>query len=145
MSNKQVKASGGTVIRTVEGQLEVLVVHRPRYNDWSLPKGKREVNETDEDCALRELVEETGQVVELQDELSPVEYIDHKGRPKIVRYWLMTVPLHEPMVEASTFEANEEVDELRWVTASTAQTLLTYPRDADVVHEGMDRFGLLGQ
>ena len=144
MNTKQVEASGGTVIRMVGGVPEVLVVHRPRYDDWSLPKGKRDGSETDEQCALRELLEETGLNVELHNELEPVEYVDHKGRPKVVRFWLMTVPAEQPMVESATFEANEEVDELRWVTVGAAAQLLTYPRDVQTVQEGMDLFAVLG-
>ena len=64
-------------------------MHRPRYDDWSLPKGKCEPGESYEDCARREVHEETGLQVELGDPLPEVRYRDHKDRPKVVRYWVM--------------------------------------------------------
>ena len=83
-----VRAAGGVVTRGEPP--EVLVVHRPRYDDWSFPKGKAEPGERDEDCALREVEEETGLRCELREELPSTSYTDARGRPKRVRYWLMT-------------------------------------------------------
>src|SRR5204862_335173 len=80
-----IRAAGGIVTR--EGR--VLLVHRPRYDDWTFPKGKAEDGESDEDCALREVREETGLDCELLDELSSTAYIDSRGRPKRVRWWRM--------------------------------------------------------
>ena len=78
-----IRASGGLVIRERDGgEREVLVVHRPRYDDWSFPKGKLKPDETDEECALREVAEETGLVCELGEELPSTEYTDESGRPK---------------------------------------------------------------
>src|SRR5215218_9682649 len=111
----QVKASGGVVWRRGERGLEVVVVHRPRYDDWSLPKGKLDPGEDWETAALREVVEETGLECRLLDELPSVEYRDNKGRPKTVRYWRM-----EPVGEAAPFTPNDEVDELRWATSAEA-------------------------
>ena len=101
----EVKAAGG-VVRRDDGA--IAVVHRPRYDDWSLPKGKLDPGESWEECALREVWEETGLRCKLGPELSPTFYNDRKGRAKAVRYWLM-----EP--SAATFEPNDEVDELRWL------------------------------
>ena len=70
---------------------EIAVVHRPRYDDWSFPKGKLGPGETFEECALREVREETNLVCRLGPELPFAQYNDNKGRPKIVRYWLMAV------------------------------------------------------
>src|SRR5947208_721849 len=86
-----VRAAGGLVTRTRPGGVEVLIVHRPRYDDWSLPKGKAEPGETDEDTALREVEEETGYRCRLGAELPTVYYEDRRGRQKQVRFWHMTV------------------------------------------------------
>jgi 8-oxo-dGTP diphosphatase len=124
MDEPEVKAAGGVVLR--DGR--IAVVHRPRYDDWSLPKGKLDDGETFEDAALREVREETGLHCTLGEELSSTSYDDRKGRSKLVRYWLMEV------VEGE-FEPNDEVDELRWLTPDEAATLLTYPRDAELCGE----------
>ena len=71
--------------------LEVLVVHRDRYDDWTFPKGKCEPDESDEACALREVEEETGLRCSARDELPSTSYLDARGRPKSVRYWRLDV------------------------------------------------------
>jgi 8-oxo-dGTP diphosphatase len=125
----EVKASGGVVWRRVgDGVLELVVVHRPRYDDWSLPKGKLDAAESWEDAALREVHEEVGLRCTLGDELPPVSYRDNKGRAKLVRYWLM-----EPVDASAPFTPNDEVDEMRWVDAEDAAALLSYPHDAELV------------
>jgi len=125
----EVKASGGVVVRrTAEDGLELVVVHRPRYDDWSLPKGKLDPGETWEQAALREVEEEVGLRCRLGAELPPVGYRDNKGRDKAVRYWLM-----EPEDGAAPFIPNDEVDEMRWVDVETALGLLSYARDAELV------------
>ncbi len=127
MSSEQVVvACGALVERTVAGVTEVLVVHRPRYDDWSFPKGKIEPGETIEDCATREVMEETGFDVILGERLTDVRYVDRKGRPKVVHYW-------RAVVAGGSFVANDEVDELRWVEADTAATMLTYARDSELL------------
>ena len=118
----RVEAAGGVVVR--DGQ--VLLVHRPRYDDWTLPKGKLDEGESFEDAALREVEEETGVRCRLVRELPATNY-EVGGRPKIVRYWLM-----EPDAEAP-FVPNDETDELRWLPANEARSLLTYDRDRDVL------------
>jgi len=120
----EVKAAGGLVRRGAK----VAVVHRPRYDDWSFPKGKMDTGETWEECALREIAEEIGLRCRLGDELSPVAYRDNKGRAKVVRYWLM-----EPL--DGEFVPSDEVDEVRWVTPSEAEKLLTYDRDRELLLE----------
>lgn len=122
-----VRAAGGVVVRTRDGRSEVLVVHRPRYDDWSFPKGKCEPGESDEDAARREVWEETGCQCRLLEELPTVRYIDNRGRPKQVRWWRMEVRHDEPNVP------NEEVDALRWCSADEAAGLLTYQQDRDLL------------
>jgi 8-oxo-dGTP diphosphatase len=119
---RRVEAAGGVVAR--EGR--VLLVHRPRYDDWTLPKGKLDPGESFEQAALREVEEETGLRCRLVRELPPTFY-DVSGRPKVVRYWLM-----EPEADAP-FTPNDETDELRWLTPREALSLLTYDRDREVV------------
>jgi 8-oxo-dGTP diphosphatase len=114
-----VRAAGGLVTR--DGR--VLLVHRPRYDDWTFPKGKAERDEPDEACALREVEEETGLRCELGDEIEATEYVDARGRPKRVRWWRMR-PL-----EDRGFVPGDEIDELRWLTPEEAAGLLTYERD----------------
>jgi 8-oxo-dGTP diphosphatase len=105
---------------------EVLLVHRPKYDDWTLPKGKLDKGESFEDAARREVEEETGFVCELGEELQSTTYHDRHGRLKLVRYWEMTP------VEGE-FVPNDEVDELRWLARDEARELLSYERDRDVL------------
>ena len=117
-----VLAAGGVVVR--DGR--VAIVHRPKYDDWSLPKGKLDPGEGFEEAALREVEEETGLRCRLIRELSSTEYRDAKARPKIVRYWLMS-PLE------GEFTPHREVDELRWMPPGAATDVLTYPHDRELV------------
>ena len=130
----EVRAAGGVVVRRgPEGEPRLAVIHRPRYRDWSLPKGKLDPGETWEQAALREVDEETGLRGRLGEELPPVSYTDDKGRSKLVRYWLMEADAD------GAFRPNDEVDELRWVTEEEARGLLTHDRDRDLVAEAMRR------
>jgi 8-oxo-dGTP diphosphatase len=121
-----VRAAGGVVLRDTGAGVEVLVVHRPRYDDWSFPKGKAEPGESDEDCAVREVEEETGLRCSLGRELPFTDYTDPRGRPKRVRYWEMEVVGGELGFE-------HEVDTARWLSPEEATALLSYPRDVDVL------------
>ncbi len=123
----EVKAAGGVVWRRAGDGIAIAIAHRPRYDDWSLPKGKLDPGERWEDGALREVEEETGLRCRLGEELDPTSYHDRKGRAKVVRYWLM-----EPEDDIA-FTPNDEVDELRWLIPSAAAGLLTYPRDRELV------------
>jgi len=119
-----VRAAGGLVVRAGVDGTEVLLVHRPRYDDWSFPKGKQDPGETDEETALREVAEETGLACTLGEQLGEIRYRDHKGRPKVVRYWLMT-----PIDGGAPFEPDDEVDRLHWCPPDEAATLLSYAHD----------------
>ena len=118
----RIDAAGGVVVR--DGR--VLLVHRPRYDDWTFPKGKLDPGESFEEAAVREVEEETGLRCSLGDELPSTRY-HVGGRPKLVRYWLMT-----PVSEAA-FEANDETDDLRWLTPDAARGFLTYARDRELL------------
>jgi 8-oxo-dGTP pyrophosphatase MutT (NUDIX family) len=112
-----------------DGRPEVILVHRPKYDDWSLPKGKLHAGEDDAAAALREVEEETGLRCVLGQELPASRYHDRFGRPKTVRYWAMTP---EPGSSAP-FVPNDEVDEVRWLTPDEAEPLLSYDRDREVL------------
>ena len=119
----EVRAAGGVVVR----DRAVLVVHRPRYDDWTLPKGKLQDGERWEDAALREVHEETGAACRLLRELHDDHYTDNKGRPKRVRWWLM-----EP-VRIDERDDDHEVDEVRWVPLAEAAALLTHAHERGLV------------
>ena len=126
LSRSEVRAAGGVVWRRRDdGHRDVLLVHRPRYRDWTFPKGKVEAEETDEQAAVREVEEETGLRCELGRELPSTRYTDLKLRPKTVRYWEME----------ATGEANpgNEVDEVRWVPLAEAPERLSHGRDREVL------------
>jgi 8-oxo-dGTP pyrophosphatase MutT (NUDIX family) len=122
----KVKAGGGLVWRVEGGTPQVALVHRPKYDDWSFPKGKLDGGETYEEAALREVEEETGLRCRLGAELASATYRDGSGRAKVVRYWAMTA------VKGS-FSVNDEVDELRWTPVDKAARRLSYDHDAVVL------------
>ena len=124
----EVLAAGG-VIRRDDA---IAVVHRPKYDDWTLPKGKLDPGESFEEAALREVREETGLECELGDELPSTTYRDAKGREKLVRYWEMTVV-------GGDFEPNDEVDAIRWLAPEDAAGVLTYPRDKELVRSAAEQ------
>ena len=117
-------AAGGVVWRRdIEGDVEVLLVHRPRYNDWSLPKGKVEEGEALISCAYREILEETGFNIKLGPYVGSVEYYVPDGL-KHVAYWSASL-----IEDHSSFHANEEVDQLIWLDIESAMFRAT--RDSD--------------
>jgi len=126
----EVRAAGGVVVRDGEDGPEIAVIHRPKYDDWSLPKGKLHRGEGWEEAALREVAEETGWRCETGRELSSNRYADPKGRDKLVRWWLVR-PLE------GEFEPSDEVDEMRWLAASELDQLLDYEHDRRLAREAL--------
>jgi 8-oxo-dGTP pyrophosphatase MutT (NUDIX family) len=122
-----VRAAGGVVLRRgPAGKLETVLVHRPAYDDWTLPKGKLLEGETEEEAAVREVEEETGLRCELGRELGTTSYRDARGRRKTARYWEMTP------IEGELAPTNE-IDEARWVPLDDAAGMLTYARDRELL------------
>ena len=122
-----VQAAGGIVLRPVgAGRFEVAVVHRPDRDDWSLPKGKLDPGESYEDCALREVLEETGYRCRLLNFVGFTEYRDRRNRQKVVGYWTMEVLDGE-------FAVSREVDSLQWLDLEVATHALTYERDRELL------------
>src|SRR4051794_3935276 len=128
----EVRAAGAAVWRRGDAGVEWAVIHRPRYDDWSLAKGKLDRGEDFETAALREVEEEIGVRGTLGAELPSTTYTDHKGRSKLVRYWLMEAP------DGAAFAPNDEVDEVRWVLAGEAAAMLSYPRDRAVLEAAVE-------
>jgi len=118
-----IRAAGGVVLRkSRSGETEIAVIHRPAYDDWTLPKGKIEPDETPEDCALREVREETGLRCDLVRPLGCTAYVDRRGRDKVACYWVMEV-------RGGKFKPGIEVDKLQRLTTGDAIKRLTYGRD----------------
>ncbi|WP_370327241.1 NUDIX hydrolase [Euzebya sp.] len=126
----EVWAAGGVVWRRGDGREtgpEVLLVHRPKYDDWSLPKGKLDPGEGWETAALREIAEETGVDGRLGPSLGEVRYTDHKGRLKAVRWWAVEATSAGRPVD------EDEIDALRWVPLDDADSSVDYDTDREVL------------
>lgn len=137
MGKSPIRAAGGVVWRNSTdanepGAVEIALIHRPRYDDWSIPKGKLAPGESELEGALREVFEETGYRVWPARPLGQVHYLkvaDSGPREKVVSYWTMRAC-------GGAFTANREVDELRWLKPDEARTLLTRSSDREI----LDRF-----
>ncbi|MFE2888840.1 NUDIX hydrolase [Streptomyces sp. NPDC059272] len=112
--------------RPAAGDLELALVHRPKWADWSWPKGKLKRGETFEEAARREVLEETGYTCRLGTRLPSAQYLDHHGRPKEVRYWAA-------QATGGAFAPNDEVNALRWLSPDEAHERLSYERDRDLI------------
>src|SRR5271165_372235 len=124
---EEIRAGGAVVWRPAGSGVQVALVHRPKYDDWSLPKGKLDPGEHVLLAAVREVAEETALRVTLGRRLPPVRYAD-TDVPKRVDYWVATVA-----AVLAAFEPNSEIDDVAWVAASTAATRLSYQRDVETV------------
>jgi 8-oxo-(d)GTP phosphatase len=133
--NGVVRAAGGVLVRSrPDGAIEVAIVHRPAYDDWTLPKGKLQAGEREEHCALREVEEETGMRCRLERALGSTKYKDHRGRLKIVHYWVMRAL-------DGRFRPMKEVDQMRWLPLAEAVSTLTYHHDRTLLLEGFEPHG----
>lgn len=127
-----VRAAGAVVVRYVDDTPLVCLVHRPHYDDWTLPKGKIDKGESDEDAARREVFEETGIVgTLLADRHAVTRYRDDRDRDKTVMYFLMSYT-------SGDFAANQEVDKIIWLPAEEAAARLTYEHDRSVIRQLLD-------
>lgn len=124
-SSRVILAAGGLVWETA-AQERLCIIHRPRYDDWSLPKGKWEVGESLEECAVREIFEETACRVALGPFLDIVRY-SVKGASKFVFFWHMT------LAERGRFTSNEEVDRMEWVRPEEAMARFTHEHERELV------------
>jgi 8-oxo-dGTP diphosphatase len=124
---EEIRAAGAVVWRPAHGEARVALVHRPRYDDWSFPKGKLEPGEHVLLAAVREVSEETALRVRLGRRLPPVRYAAG-GVPKRVDYWVATVAETQ-----SAFEPGSEIDELAWVSSQAGAGQLSYERDVETL------------
>ena len=126
--SQPVRAAGGIVLRGEGPDRSVALVHRPRYDDWSFPKGRLDADEDEATAALREVEEETGLRCRLGPSVGAVTYRDRRGRAKVVRYFRMDA-------DGGGFAPNREVDELRWVPIEDAARLLSYAHDRSLLRQ----------
>jgi 8-oxo-dGTP diphosphatase len=120
------------VTRKADAGREVLLVHRPKYDDWSFPKGKLDPGEHEVTAAVREVAEETGLDVRLGPALTPQRYPMASGRWKHVDYWTATVRGGD---DVGGYRPNDEIDAVEWLPWKAARARLTYPHDRDTLAE----------
>jgi 8-oxo-(d)GTP phosphatase len=126
-SDRLIRAAGGVVWRHPPGGLEVAVVHRPKYDDWSLPKGKLEDGEAPIAAAVREVLEELGAVVAVSRRLAQIGYEVAEGH-KQVDFWVMRC-------RGGAFRPTDEIDDARWLSVKDARAKLSYQVERDVLDE----------
>lgn len=124
------RAAGGVIIRkTPKGNLKVLVAHRPRYDDWSFPKGKEDEGEDPAETAIREVLEETGYHCRIVAPLGTTRYRVGRGVKEV--HWFAM----RPLPDSPGFTKNEEVDKVRWLSKKSARKLLDYEHDQNLLKE----------
>ena len=123
-----IKAAGGLVIReTAKGNLRILVAHRPKYDDWGLPKGKADRGETPEETAVREVLEETGYRCRIVAPVGTTRYRINSGVKEV--HWFAM----RPLPDSPGFKKNNEVDEIQWISRKKAKSFLDYDNDRGLV------------
>lgn len=131
-----IRAAGGLVWRDTPEGAAILLIHRPRYNDWTLPKGKLKAGERWQDAAQREVAEETGVRAALGEFAGEVFYV-HDGRPKLVLFWNMTV-LDEAPFEQLPSRLSGEIDAIQWTPIERALEQLTYPTERALARQAYE-------
>lgn len=125
-----IRAAGGLVFRrTAKGNLRVLLAHRPRYDDWSLPKGKADKGETSEETALREVLEETGYHCRLVAPIGINRYRIANGIKEVTWFAM------RPLPDSPGFKVNDEIDEIIWVSRKKATDIVDYDNDRVLIKE----------
>ena len=124
--NYVIQAAGGVLWKKVGGEKKIAVVHRCKYNDWSLPKGKVDKGESWKETALREVLEETGYIAKIKKYAGSISYL-LDSKPKVVLFWHMKIKSEQKD------QMNGEVDEVRWVTIEEAVELLDYPDEISII------------
>jgi 8-oxo-dGTP diphosphatase len=130
LAGRTLRAAGGVLYRVTKGEPEFLVARRPRYGDWTLPKGKLDPGEGPQEAALREVREETGFTCRTESEVGSIGYRLRSGRLKAVRYWVMRA-------EDGEFRPNAEVDRVKWLSGADAAKRLSYPKERSVLERAV--------
>lgn len=129
---KVIEAAGGILWKETSYGFKLAIIHRKRYDDWSLPKGKREPGESWQETALREVREETGCPATLGEFIGSTAYTINGQTPKVVLFWHMTAE------NDCEFIPNSEVDKLKWVTPKNALKFLNYEDERSIVSKAME-------
>ena len=121
-----IEAAGGLLWKETATVRKLAIIHRPRYNDWTLPKGKKEIGESWQETALREVYEETGCKAQIETFAGGIIY-QVNTIPKVVLFW------HMSLVEITSFNPNVEIDRCEWLHPGTALTRLNYKNERDLL------------
>ena len=121
-----IQAAGGLVWRNDTGEKKLAIIHRPKHDDWTLPKGKLEQGESWKEAALREVREETGCQAIIEDFAGCTCYTP-RDIPKIVLYWNMK------LIDEGNFTPNKEVDKIQWFKIEDALTMLDYQSERELI------------